>query len=267
MKNTIHFIMQGKGGVGKTTVAYILIQALQNIADNDAGKPAQVVGIDTDPVNQTFSSFSSLKATAIDILGDDNEVNPLQFDVIIEAILNAPDSCFVIDNGATSYLPVFNYLKNNDIVDILADQGKTTYIHVPVSGGQAALDTLEELKRMTEEFPKAKIIIWENNHFGKIQEPVGTYFRENPEYTSTIKNAAGTVVLEKLDAKTTGYLYEKMTSELKTFADVACDPKEPFMTKQRLKKLFNGLSNQIFSAVKPAAFTEKIEAKKEKTGK
>lgn len=251
MKNTVHFIMQGKGGVGKTTVAYMLIQALQNMPDS-AEKPVKVVGIDTDPVNQTFASFPSLHATPIDILGEDNEVNPLAFDTIVEAVLNAPDCCFVIDNGATSYLPVFNYLKNNDIVNIFKGMGKTTYLHVPVSGGQAALDTLQELKEMVNTFPDAKIIIWENQHFGKINEPVNVYFRDNTEYAATVKAAKGTVVLEKLDPKTTGFLYEKMTSELKTFADVANDSSEPFMTKQRLKKLFDSIAEQIFTAVSEA---------------
>lgn len=43
---TIHFIQQGKGGVGKSMIAAILYQVLRHL-----GK--EVVAFDTDPVNAT----------------------------------------------------------------------------------------------------------------------------------------------------------------------------------------------------------------------
>ena len=44
---TAHFLMQGKGGVGKSLVASLLFQYLQR-------KNLIVHGCDTDPINSTF---------------------------------------------------------------------------------------------------------------------------------------------------------------------------------------------------------------------
>ncbi|WP_455474103.1 nucleotide-binding protein [Bartonella sp. B30(2025)] len=48
----IHIVLQGKGGVGKSLVASLVMQyLLENKTD--------VRGIDTDPVNQTFANYKN----------------------------------------------------------------------------------------------------------------------------------------------------------------------------------------------------------------
>ena len=47
----IHFILQGKGGVGKSFIASLLAQYLRD------RKNGQVVCFDTDPVNPTLSRY------------------------------------------------------------------------------------------------------------------------------------------------------------------------------------------------------------------
>lgn len=60
-----HFIMQGKGGVGKSLVAAILYQYL-------AKQGCQVFGCDTDPVNSSLARHKSLNVKVIDLMeGDD----------------------------------------------------------------------------------------------------------------------------------------------------------------------------------------------------
>ncbi len=77
MPNT-HFVLQGKGGVGKSFVANLLAQSF--IAK---GTPA--LCIDTDPVNGTLHAFSSLGVQRINILEGD-EINTRAFDTLIEKI-------------------------------------------------------------------------------------------------------------------------------------------------------------------------------------
>jgi shikimate kinase len=240
IENTVHFVMQGKGGVGKTTIAMFLLQALQQYT------PKKIYGIDTDPVNQTFASFKTLGVEPVFIMGEDNEVNPLKFDTLVDAIL-ADNNNFVIDTGATSYLPTFNYLKNTEIIDLLREHKKTIYIHVPISGGQATADTISELNDLATTFKGAKLVIWENQFFGEID----TSFNENKAYINTLKIAIGRIVLKKLDPKTDGFLYTKMTSELKGFADVINDTTVSFMTRRRMGKLFNELTEQIIAVIVP----------------
>lgn len=47
---TIHFVLQGKGGVGKSMVAVFLYQSLKALGH-------EVMAFDSDPVNTTLTGF------------------------------------------------------------------------------------------------------------------------------------------------------------------------------------------------------------------
>ena len=133
----IHFILQGKGGVGKSLVASALIQNLiqQGIA---------VQGIDTDPVNATLGGYKEFSAKVFNIMDGDN-INPRKFDEVLEIILNAgPDEHIVIDNGASSFIPLMSYLKENDAVSLIQENGHTVYLHTVVTGAEAVMRQAED---------------------------------------------------------------------------------------------------------------------------
>jgi len=92
---TVHFVMQGKGGAGKTFTASILAQYLAQ----KTGKPIHC--FDTEPINKSFSQMAALNVDLINILTEKGEVDPRQFDTLIEKIVSQ-DGTGVIDNGATS---------------------------------------------------------------------------------------------------------------------------------------------------------------------
>ena len=74
--NVVHFVLQGKGGVGKTLIACFLAQYfMQN---------GSVKCFDTDPVNDTFSQYIALSAERINILDSHNNINSRVFDSLIE---------------------------------------------------------------------------------------------------------------------------------------------------------------------------------------
>jgi CO dehydrogenase nickel-insertion accessory protein CooC1 len=58
---TVHLVLQGKGGVGKSFVSAILAQYLRS-------KSATLHCLDTDPVNATFAQYAQLKAEHVNIL-------------------------------------------------------------------------------------------------------------------------------------------------------------------------------------------------------
>src|SRR5258708_39709664 len=58
---TVHFSLQGKGGVGKSLVASWLAQYFPS-------KDFCVTGIDTDPVNATLPLFKDLNAEHLNLL-------------------------------------------------------------------------------------------------------------------------------------------------------------------------------------------------------
>ena len=48
----IHYILQGKGGVGKSLIAALMMQYQE-----DNGMPA--IAVDTDPVNASFTAYNA----------------------------------------------------------------------------------------------------------------------------------------------------------------------------------------------------------------
>ena len=105
---TVHFIQQGKGGVGKSMIASILYQTLGLL-----GK--QVAAFDTDPVSATLAGFQEFEVTCLDILKQ-GDIDPRQFDTLIDKIMEqGPETHVIVDNGASSFLALNSYIKENGI--------------------------------------------------------------------------------------------------------------------------------------------------------
>ena len=60
--NNVHFTLQGKGGIGKSLISYVLAQYISEKSD--------IICIDADPINKTFSGFKSLNVTSYIIEND-----------------------------------------------------------------------------------------------------------------------------------------------------------------------------------------------------
>ncbi len=158
---TIHFILQGNGGVGKSMVAVMLCQALRHF-----GK--EVIAFDTDPVNATLAGFKEFNVTSLDVMQDGN-INPRKFDQLLEALVTAPDdSHVVVDNGASSFIALGAYLSEADVLSLLAEEGHKVFFHSIVTGGQAIGDTLQGLHRTVVGFPDTPVVVWLNPFFGEI---------------------------------------------------------------------------------------------------
>ena len=121
MENTVHFVLQGKGGVGKSLVSSMLAQYLRK-------HKCSPVCADTDPVNSTFHQIKGLNVSLIPITGGGPVVQRL-FDPLFEALLETKKP-FVIDNGASTFLPMIKYMKANDAFNVMADSGKETIIQI-----------------------------------------------------------------------------------------------------------------------------------------
>ena len=119
----INFILQGKGGVGKSFTASLLAQHYRARGD-------ETVCIDTDPVNATFSGYAAYDVQRLELLDGDN-INPRAFDELIEVITTVPEKAVVvIDNGAATFIPICSYLIENDIISFLREAGHTVLFHM-----------------------------------------------------------------------------------------------------------------------------------------
>ena len=134
---TIHLVLQGKGGVGKSLVASWLAEFLI-----DRGQPVRC--IDGDPVNRSLGQYKFFAAEKIDLLDQTGVVDRSRYDGLIDKFFGE-DAVFVVDSGATAFLPFWTYLVEADAVKMLRAAGRRVYIHVPISAGEMLNDTLRHV--------------------------------------------------------------------------------------------------------------------------
>lgn len=185
---TFHMILQGKGGVGKTLISSLLAQALK--------RQGELLCVDTDSVNHTFSQYKDYNVVEFDIYDKNtSEMNHTQFDNMVEYLVNE-DKTTVIDNGASSFVPLTNYIIENKLFDFLHDMGHEIIIHTIITGGQGMADTVNGLQSLITNTPEtAKIVVWLNNHFGEIIYN-GRKFTELPIYEKNCDRLFAIVPLE-----------------------------------------------------------------------
>ena len=133
MQNTVHFVLQAKGGIGKSFVSTLLAQHVFN----ETGK---LRCFDTDQENTTFAHYAALPVTHIALTDPSRVINPKRFDTMMETLLTEEGN-FVIDTGANTFSNLLAYMVENEVFPLLRDARKTTYVHTIVGGGDTLADT------------------------------------------------------------------------------------------------------------------------------
>lgn len=93
---TVHLVLQGKGGIGKSVVASWLTEFL-------AARGQKVCAIDADPVNRSLGQYKALGAEKLDLMNQDGLIERSRFDHLVDRFATE-DSIFVVDSGATAFL-------------------------------------------------------------------------------------------------------------------------------------------------------------------
>jgi len=212
MKKTIHVTLQGKGGVGKSYLSALLMQYIED-------KNGNVIGIDTDPSNRTLADIKSLDVMSLELM-QDNQISVSKFDDLIMYLLELKDKDVVMDVGATTFLPLVNYLLESDIINLILSNQYNIILHIPVVGGEAMSHTLNGLKQLIGAFKDScTYIVWANEHFGKLTDKDGKSFEEMEAYTKNKKHIHGLVYLPK-NPELIALAIEKMKKSKATFDDV-----------------------------------------------
>jgi hypothetical protein len=162
---TIHFVLQGKGGVGKSMIAAILYQTIEALGH-------EVKAFDTDPVNATLKGFKDFKeVTSVNLLAPDGNIDSRLFDGLINKLEDMPEDIHIIvDNGASSFVTLGSYMKASDTIETIEEElGYTVYFHTVITGGQALVDTLNGFSNLVEAFPSSRLVVWLNPFFGAIE--------------------------------------------------------------------------------------------------
>lgn len=237
---TIHFILQGKGGVGKSMIAAMLCQALRHFGH-------EVAAYDTDPVNATLASFPEFNATRVDVMKDGN-IDARKFDILLEGLINAPEnSHVVVDNGASSFIALGSYLMENDFLAVLSEYGHTVFFHSIVTGGQMVGDTVQGLSRLASGFPSAPIVVWLNPYFGEIRVD-GKPFEEFTVYRDYGAQFHAIIDLPEGNRTLIGRDLEELLAKRMSFNAGINSSSFGVMEKQRLKGYWSEMLSRINEA-------------------
>lgn len=235
----IHMVLQGKGGVGKSLIAATLAQYKES-------KGQKPLCIDTDPVNATFEGYKALGVKRLQIM-DSDEIITRNFDTLIELIAPSKNDV-IIDNGATSFVPLSHYLISNQVPALLADMGHELVVHTVITGGQAFLDTVNGFSQLASQFPlNAIFVVWLNPYWGPIEHE-GKSFEQLKAYTTHKARVSAIIKIPTLKADTYGRDLSEMLQARLTFDEALATDSLTIMTRQRLKII----KNQFFTLLDSA---------------
>lgn len=247
-----NFILQGKGGVGKSFVAALLAQHR-----HESNVP--VVCVDTDPVNATFAGYKAFPVKRIELMSG-NKINESEFDRLMELIVENPDAEIIIDNGASSFIPLSSYLMDNQAIELLQSMGHEIVVHPVIAGSQSLVDTLTGFDSLANQFPQsAEIVIWLNQYFGDIERD-GKSFEQMKVYEQHKHRVSGIINIKK-QSELFGLDVKHMLESRQTFEDAMQAPEYNFMSKNRLRMMKNDLWAQMDLVL---GTPKKSSAKKEK---
>ncbi|EDV1310827.1 ArsA-related P-loop ATPase [Escherichia coli] len=236
----VHLVLQGKGGVGKSVIAAL-------IAQYKASKGQTPLCIDTDPVNATFEGYQSLNVKRLNILQED-EINTRNFDALVELIATSEDDV-IIDNGASSFVPLSHYLISNEVPALLQEMGHEMVVHTVIAGSQSLLDTVNGFSQLVSQFPAESLfVVWLNPYWGPIEHQ-GKTFEQMKAYTNNKERVTAIIDMPKLKDETYGRDFAEMLENRKTFAEALEDSSLTIMSRQRLKIV----RGQIFGLLDNAA--------------
>ena len=234
---TIHLILQGKGGVGKTVVAGWLAEFLIH-----RGQPVHC--IDGDPVNRSLAQYKALPVDKLDLVNQDGVVMRSRYDALIDRFLNE-EAVFVVDNGATAFLPFWTYVVESNIPAVLREAGRRVYVHVPISGGEMLNDTLLGFKTIAETAAEKSLVVWINEYFGPVARD-GKTFDQMQVYLDNREKVQASVGIPQRAPDTFGANIRKMREMKLTFKEaVGMAPGFWLVEKQRLCMVRRDLFEQL----------------------
>ncbi len=235
----IHILLQGKGGVGKSFAAAVLAQ----YKASKGGKP---LNIDTDPVNSTFHGYRGLDVKRIQLLEGD-EINTRNFDALVDLVAGSSEDV-IIDNGASSFVPLSHYLISNQVPALLADMGHQLVVHTVVTGGQSLLDTVSGFAQLAGQFPaEALFVVWLNPYWGPVTHE-GKGFEQMKAYVANRDRVSAIIQIPQLKGETYGRDLSDMLQERLTFDEALAMATLTIMTRQRLKIIKGRLFGQLDNA-------------------
>jgi hypothetical protein len=173
----------------------------------------------------------------------DGKIDSRGLDVLMERLL-IEDGIFIVDNGASTFIPLWSYIVENNVLELLRATGRGLCVHTVVTGGQALGDTLKGFKSLADSSDDRNIVVWLNEPFGLIERD-GKLFTEMMAYKESESKIFGVVRIPKRNQDTFGRDIEEVIARKLTFEDAIRNGKASVMSKQRLKVVQRELFEQL----------------------
>lgn len=227
----IHLVMQGKGGIGKSLLAFYLAQYVKE-------KNGKCLVFDTDPLNQTLARTAALEAKVVKILADDHiTIMKNAFDLMIEEC-EAEESDVVIDVGASSFVPMLEYCALNGVYDLWHEMGHTCILHSIITGKDFG-DTCKMFAVVMEKTgrrPSVSSIVWLNPFAGPVEKD-GKGFNKTTVYRDNERHIKAVLPMPAFTNDMFHPDFLAMMESGQIFDEAIANPAISIMSRQRIKMM------------------------------
>lgn len=225
----LHMTLGDKGGIGKSFIAVLLAQYLLDNVTN-----VNLTCLDLDPKNQTLSRYSGLDVDFIDVQSN-GDIDRVKFDIFVNRVMAAGhDDEVIADVGGNIYITLTDYLRVNEIFQMMIAGGVEVILHVPIVGAGDLFPTLKTLDELIASTPaEVQVSVWINQKNGRV-EYNGKSFEESEtfaDYQSRIRSITY-IPLWRSDMQIS---VAAMLEEAVTFNATMGMPTFDLMSKQRLR--------------------------------
>jgi len=235
-KTVIHLVLQGKGGVGKSVVASWLAEYLIKRGKN-------VRCIDGDPVNRSLAQYKALNAEKLDLVSQEGLVVRARYDALVQRFATE-EGVFVMDSGATAFLPFWSYIVESEMVRVLRDAGRKLYVHCVISGGEMLTDTLLGFETLAQSTPDKNIVVWINEYFGPISRD-GKALDQVTVFQAHTNKMLGSIGIPQRSPDTFGESIQLMRTKKFTFDEAIQSEEFMLVQKSRLYIIQRELFEQL----------------------
>jgi CobQ/CobB/MinD/ParA nucleotide binding domain len=234
--SVVHLILQGKGGIGKSVIASWLAEYLVTRSKN-------VHCIDGDPVNRSLAQYKSLNAEKLDLVNEEGLIVRIRYDALLERFATE-DGVFVVDSGATAFLPLWSYIVETEVIRVLRETGRKLYVHCVVSGGEMLSDSLLGFDTLAKSTPDRNVIVWINEYFGPVARDGKTFDQMNV-FQKHADKVLGSIGIPQRSADTFGATVLLMREKKLTFEEAIQSDQLMLAQKSRLHIVRRDLYEQL----------------------